>query len=115
MPHWKSLTDREYIYAFDLQGKEATVEITRVIAGVLTAPGGKKTKKPVMYFKGKDGAENSKPLALNSTNAKTIAALYGNDTDGWTGKRITLYTTTTEMNGEVIECIRIKPRAPEAK
>lgn len=117
MPHWKSMVDREYLFAFDLGGKDSTVEITRVIAGTLISTGGKKTKKPLLYFKGKSGGEFERPLALNSTNAKTIASLYGNDTDAWVGRRITMYATQTQMGGETVDCIRIRsaiPRDPTA-
>ncbi|TAK10606.1 MAG: hypothetical protein EPO32_14850 [Anaerolineae bacterium] len=110
MPHWKSMLDRDYIFAFDLQGRDVTVTIDRVTAGTLVGEGGRKSKKPVCYFVGKD-----KPLALNSTNCKTIAALYGNETDAWKGKRITLYPTVTQFGGEERECIRIRPQAPSGK
>lgn len=105
MAHWKSMTDRDYVYAFDLQGKDTVVTIERVTAGTLTALGGRKSKKPLCYFKGKQ-----KPLAMNATNCKTVAALFGNDTEGWVGKSITLYPTTTEMAGDVVDCIRIRPK-----
>ncbi len=107
MPHWKSYMDRDFIFAFDLAGKDVDVEIAKVNAGELVSTGGRKTKKPVAFFKGKE-----KGLALNSTNCKTIASLYGNDTTNWIGKRITLYPTTTQMGGETVECIRVRPRAP---
>ncbi len=113
MPHWRSMTDREHLFAYDLQGKDFTVKIAKVVAGTLVANGGKKTKKPIVYF---DGAE--KGLALNSTNAKVIAGFYSNDTDKWIGKSITLYPTTTEMNGETVECIRVRnvqPKSVEVK
>lgn len=108
MPHWKSLTDRQFLYAFDLGGKDATVKIARVEAGELTAVGGRKSKKPIVYFDGKD-----KGLVLNSTNAKTIAALYTNYTEKWIGRSVTLYPSTTEMAGETVECIRIRPGVPK--
>ena len=110
MPHWKSMTDREFIYAFDLNGKDVTVTISRVEAGSLTSAGGRKTKKPVAYFDGKE-----KGLALNATNAKTIASLFGNYTEKWIGQAITLYPATTQMNGETVECIRVRPTAPGKK
>lgn len=110
MPHWKSMLDRDYIYAFDLQGRDVTVTIDRVVAGTLVGDGGRKSKKPVCYFVGKE-----KPLALNSTNCKTIAALYGNDVENWKGKRITLYPTVTQFGGEERECIRVRPQAPTGK
>jgi len=104
------MMDRDYIFAFDLQGRDVTVTIEKVTAGELTALGGRKSKKPICYFRGKQ-----KPLALNSTNCKTIAALYGNDTEAWIGKRITLYPTTTQMAGETCECIRVRPSIPADK
>lgn len=109
MPHWKSMMDRDFIFAFDLAGKDVTVTIREVKAGSLTSNGGRKAKKPVAYFKDKE-----KGLALNATNCKVIAKLYGNDTDAWSGKAITLYPTTTEMNGETVECIRVRPTVPRA-
>lgn len=107
--HWKSLTDRDYIFAFDLNGKDVTVTITKVVQGELTSSGGRKTKKPVVYFEGK-----AKGLALNATNARTIAAMYGNYVEQWIGKSITLYPTTTQMGGETVEAIRIRPSKPKA-
>jgi hypothetical protein len=105
--HWKSMTDREYIFAFDLNGQDVTVTIKKVVAGELTSSGGKKTKKPVVYFEGK-----TKGLALNATNAKTIANLYGNYVEDWAGKRVTLFPTTTQMGGETVEAIRVRPSIP---
>lgn len=110
--HWKSLMDRDFMYAFDLQGKDVTVTIDRVVGGELTGPGGKKSKKPLCYFR---ESKSGKPLALNSTNCKCIAGLYGNDTDAWIGKRITLWPTTTQMGGETVDCIRVRPKVPSGK
>lgn len=112
MPHWKSMMENAYLFAFDLKGRDVTLTIERVTAGELTALGGRKSKKPLCFFK--EGREK-KPLALNSTNCKTIAALYGNDCDAWAGKRITLYPTTTQMAGETVECIRVRPTVPPEK
>lgn len=110
MPDYRTMFDRDYISHFDLDGKEVTVTISRVAAGELTANGGKKTKKPVVFF---EGAE--KGLALNKTNGKTIAGLYGTKTEDWIGKRITMFTTTTSFGSEVMDCIRIKPGIPPAE
>jgi hypothetical protein len=102
--------DKDYLYAFMLNGREATVEIERIRAGQITGDGGKKSKKPICHFKGKE-----KPLALNVTNCKTIAAMYGNNTDAWIGKRITIYPTTTDFGGKTIDCIRVRPGVPSGK
>lgn len=107
------MMDKSYLYAFDLQGKDVTLTIEKVTAGELTALGGRKSKKPLCYFaEGKD----KRPLALNATNCKTIAALYGNDVAEWIGKRITIYPTTTTMGAESgVECIRVRPQVPTGK
>ena len=101
------MMDRDFIYAFDLQGRDVTVTIENVTAGELTSAGGRKAKKPLCYFQGKQ-----KPLAMNSTNCKVVAAMYGNDCAAWTGKRVTLYPTTTQMGGDTVDCIRIRPVVP---
>lgn len=110
--HWKALHDSDYLYAHDLQGKEATLTITRVTGGELTGQGGKKTKKPLVYFK---EPKSGKPLAFNKTNCKTVASLYGNDTDEWIGKRITIFPTKTQFGNEEHDCIRVRPRIPSGK
>jgi hypothetical protein len=109
MPHWKSMTDTTWLFSFDLGGKDRNVQIERVEAGTLVSGGGRKTKKPCVYFKGVD-----KPLALNATNAKTIASLVGSpDTDKWIGQWVTLYATQVQApTGETVEAIRIRPKAP---
>lgn len=108
MSHWKSFMERDYIFAFDLNGRDVNVQIRAVTGGTLVGEGGRKTKKPVMFFHGKE-----KGLALNATNCKTLTALFGSpDTEAWKDGWITLYPTTTEMNGEQKECIRIRPRKP---
>src|SRR5690348_15471480 len=103
MPDYRLMYDSDYLFAFHLQGRECTVEIESVKGGELTGEGGRKAKKPVLRFKGKD-----KPFAVNKTNGKIIATLYGADASAWVGKRITIYPTMTEMNGDQIECIRVR-------
>jgi hypothetical protein len=106
----RTLYDKEFLYSFDLQGRDVTVVIERVKAGVLTGVGGKKNKKPVVYFRGKE-----KGLGLNITNARTIAAMYGGfDVEKWIGKAVTLYATTTTFGDKTVDCIRIRPEIPRA-
>lgn len=110
MPHWKSMTDRDYIFAFDLNGKDVTVTIAKVEAGQIASNGGRKAKKPIVYFEGTE-----KGFPLNSTNARTIASLYTPYTEKWLGQKITLFPTTTQMGGETVECIRVRPTIPGKK
>jgi hypothetical protein len=98
--------DRKFMHAVDLGGKDRTVTITAVIVGELTSKAGKQ-KKPVVSFH-----EIELPLALNKTNAAAIVKLYGSRVREWIGKRITLYATTTEMAGQTVDCIRVRPKVP---
>jgi hypothetical protein len=106
MGDYRAMFDRDYLAAFDLEGKPVVVKIRDVKAGELSN-GPKKTRKPVVYFEGKE-----KGLALNKTNGKAIANLYGNDTDKWKGKAVTLYPTTTTFGSDTVDCIRVKPEKP---
>lgn len=106
----RSLYDKAYLYAFDLQGRDVTVTIARVAGGTLQCTDGSKKKTPVLFFNGA-----KKGLGLNITNARTIAAMYGGfDSDKWIGKRITLYPTTTPVGGQTKDCIRIRPMIPKS-
>ena len=110
MAHYKSMFDAtDMLFAHDLGGREVTVEIAKVYAGDLVGEKGRKTRKPFLVFKGKTG---EKKLAVNKTNGKTIAKLYGTDTNDWVGKLVTLFPTTTDFGGETVDCIRIKPSVP---
>lgn len=106
---YRSLYDKDYIGAWDIKDKDVTVTITSVKGGQLVGPGGRKTKKPVIYMRGTE-----KGFALNATNGKAIAGMYGNHVEGWVGKKITLYKSTTRNpNGDgEVECIRVRPTVP---
>lgn len=113
MTHYRQLYDRDYLGSWDLpEDRDITVTIEGVKGGELTAVGGKKNKKPIVSFVGKE-----KKFVCNVTNAKTISALYGNHVEKWAGKKITLYVGTTRdpSTGGDIACIRIRPQAPTAK
>lgn len=59
--------------------------------------------KPVMSFTGR-----KKALVVNKTNFRTIAALFGDETDGWTGKQIELFKSTTQFGADVVDCVRVR-------
>lgn len=109
MPDYRSMFDRKYVGAWDLEGKDVTVRIVRVAAETLTNKAGA-NKKPVVYF---DGTE--KGFALNKTNAAIVAAMYGNRTEEWVGKLITLYPTQVSFGRDQIDAIRVRPGIPKGK
>lgn len=103
--HWKSLINPDYIGAYSLgDAGDLTVTIDYVQTEEITSTGGKKEHCTVAHLVG------NKPMILNVTNSKSIGKLYGNFIEDWAGKQITLYATTTKMAGEVVECLRVRPK-----
>jgi hypothetical protein len=107
---YRAMYGKDYVGAWDIpDGKDVTLTITAVKGGELTSIGGRKSKKPLLSFKGTE-----KKLALNATNGKTIASMYGKFVEEWVGKKIAIYKSTTrspEGDGEV-DCVRVRPRVP---
>jgi hypothetical protein len=98
----------KYIKASALEGRTVAVVIDRV---EVENVGRNKDTKPVLYFRGKE-----KGLVLNRINSKKIAEIAGSsDTEDWSGVQVAIYPTTTEFEGETVECIRIKaaPQRPQ--
>jgi hypothetical protein len=81
----------EYIAAVEIGDKRPTVTIDRVekrrIASVaMEGEQSKEKDRAVVFFQGKD-----RGWVLNKTNALSLAAMFGNETEAWKGKRVTLY------------------------
>lgn len=106
--HWKQLINPDYLGAYALpDGEDMTVTIDYVQNEVVTGSGGKKEECTVAHLVGQ------KPLILNVTNSKSIHKLYGPYIEDWRGKQITLYASTTKLAGEMVECLRIRPKVAE--
>lgn len=88
-----------YLKAEDLQGREVTVTIDRVVVEKLG-----QDEKPIMYFQGKQ-----KGVVLNKTNATNIGSVYGSETTAWTGKKVTLFPAWVDFQGKSVQAIRIRP------
>lgn len=108
MPDYRKMFDSEYLANWDLED-DTTVEISKVVAGEVGGQHGEtKSKRPVIYFK-----SARKGMVLNKTNGKIIAGMYGNLTEKWIGKSITLFVTQCEAFGETVDCIRVRPTVPK--
>lgn len=94
----------DYIGAHDLT-KETTLEIESAAMEFLKAgPADKGKNRVTLRLKGA-----KKRLVLNKTNVKEIIKAYGNDTDGWLGKPITIYPSTCSAFGASnVPCVRVK-------
>lgn len=61
--------------------------------------------KPVMAFN-----ETEKKLVINQTNWDAIEALHGPDSEGWIGKKITLYVDPhVRFGSKVVPALRVRP------
>jgi len=116
--HVSLMYPNDYIAAADLQGRDVTMTISRIASEELRVEGGVE-KKWIVHFREmeerrrRDPDRLEKRLVLNKTNAKTIAKVYGGESDAWIGERITLYATTCLAFGERVDCIRIRPSKPK--
>jgi hypothetical protein len=113
------LFPNQYIGAADLHGKDVTLTIDRLVVEGLKTDRGTE-KKPVVYFREMEarhrrGEGENKRLVLNKTNAKVIGELYGYETDGWKGKRVTFFPTTCQAFGKEVDCVRVRPTEPRGK
>ena len=85
---------------------QAGTQLQLVIAGV-----------GIVEFKKDDGSPDpkieitfqnqEKTFVCNKTNAKTISAQHGTNTDNWIGKEIYLYSTTVDFGGKSVPAIRV--------
>ncbi len=64
----------------------------------------------IVWFEG-----TQRGLALNKTNANTIARTLGDETDGWVGQAITLVVTPVDYRGQSVPAIRILQVEPTAR
>lgn len=112
MPDYRTMFDAKWVKAWDLGGKARVVTIEKVEPGFIEdKQKGKKDRLPIVWFKGA-----KKPLGFNKTNSKTVANMYGKNTEDWIGKSVTIYPTTCQVGADPnVDCIRIKPEPPKGK
>lgn len=108
--HWKKLNNPDYLGAYALDpGNDLIATIQHVQREVVTGPEGKKEECTVVHFRERD----TKPLILNVTNAKTIQKLTGTPyIEDWRGQKIQLYIAQVKAFGDVVDALRIRPKAP---
>jgi hypothetical protein len=97
----------KYLTAADLNNKPYTLTIRTVTLEEMITHENKKVSKPVCWFIGAQ-----KGFVMNVTNAHIIVGLYGDNTDDWTGCRITIYPTQVRAFGSLQDCIRVREEIP---
>jgi len=103
------LFPRKYATGLDLNGRAVKVTIAGIKKENMTpAPGIAPADKYVLYFR-----ETPRGVVMSKTLANQIAAALGEETDQWTGKRITLYPEAIRVAGMSRTVIRAKPADQE--
>lgn len=106
MTSWRDSIPSKWLKAKDLDGKPHLVTITRFTVEKVGDSDG-----PVVRF-----SEFDKPLGLNITNGQTIEKISGSaDPKNWIGKRVVIYPTETDYQGNRVDCIRIRAPKPGTK
>jgi hypothetical protein len=100
---YRSLFKGAYLAAVEFGGRTPTFTVANVKIVALEGEDGKSKDRGVVYF-----SETDRGLVLCKTNAILIAGMFGNDTDGWTGKRITLHATEVALGRERVLGVRVK-------
>lgn len=115
--HYRKAFDSPYLSSADIV-EPTVLTVARV---TLESDRTKKTKDHfnTAYFVEKElrPGEKLKPMILNATNSKTMAALAGSKfIDDWQNVRITVYVDGNVRFGkETVEGLRISPHAPEKR
>jgi hypothetical protein len=94
----------KYLKHADLNGREVAKQIASVSQEKVGLNG---DERPVLHFVGE-----SRGFILNKTNARTMSAAYGDDTESWRGKAITLYPTRVDFRGTPTDTIRVRVSPP---
>lgn len=108
---WRALFKGAYLTAVEFGGREPTFKIQGVDTIDLEQEDGQTKPKAVVFFVDVDG-DGYKGIdrgwVLCKTNAMCIAAMFGNETDAWVGKRVTLFATDVQVGKERKPGIRVK-------
>lgn len=102
MTAWQTMFKGTYISATEFDGKKPTVTIKKVTSQELEGEDGTKKQKMTIYFEGW-----SRGFVPSKTAAMCIAAMHGDQIEGWIGKRVTLYATQVKLGGKMVPGIRV--------
>ena len=93
----------EWLSGLDLAGKTVNVMIATVDEVTVPEPRtGRQVSKVAVTFAGA-----KKRLLLNATNAKTLAKLFGLETDAWSGKGVALRPENVQAFGATHCVVRV--------
>lgn len=107
MPKVSEMISSKYLRKEDI---DDDIIVTAKAVTLEDMPGEDGDKRWVLTFR-----ELGKGLVLNTTTIRTLEKAYGGDTDGWIGKKVTLYVDpNVSFRGQVVGGLRLRPMRPKA-
>jgi hypothetical protein len=100
---WHLLFKGDYVSALELGDKTPTLTIADVRIVKLEGEDGTAKDRGVVYFK-----ETQRGWVLAKTNALCLASMFGDNTDDWKGRHVTLFATDVQVGKERKPGIRVK-------
>lgn len=97
----------DYLKADDFGGIEGRPVLATINHATLETMNDN-TQKICLHFR-----EYDKGMLLNKTNATTVAAYAGPDTDDWGGKQVVIYVAMVEYQGKSTEGLRLRQPKPQ--
>ncbi len=103
--NWEAMFPGKYIKSAEFNGKDVTLTVKGVVLEDLPDDKGGNKKRGVVSFN-----ETPKALVINRTNATCFAKMFGPETNGWLGKRVTLFAApfNDPFTGEVGTATRVR-------
>lgn len=107
MPRLSEMFPSKYLKAADFDERGSVLTIASIREEMI-GHGREAEPKWVMYFR-----EVEKGLVLNKVNTTTIGRLYGDNSDTWRGKVVTLYAAETQFKDDMVPAIRVRAKVPQ--
>lgn len=102
--HADLLNPSRYLKAAEFLGADVTYTIGRVQHEEMERDDNTSENKGIIFFR-----DEKKGWVMNVVNAKSLAAMFGTETDNWVGKRVTLYPDpNVQAFGEKVTAIRVR-------
>jgi hypothetical protein len=100
-----SYDQARFLKAADLDGGEKKVRIKCVTEEKV---GPDKDQKLVVWF-----TNDKRGFVLNQTNNRILREAFGDETDGWAGKIIVLFSSMTDFRGRMTPGLRVRIPPPK--
>lgn len=99
--NWRKAFDTEHLSSIDLDGKTVTLKITGAEPFKIAGETGE-ASKILVRFEGRKKTTWVIPITV----AACLGAMFGDDMDGWIGKRVTVRAEKVDAFGEMVDAVR---------